>query len=160
VKESIFAASSRPTVKRLRSQVETMQPQPISPMAVTEVTSVNCTDKLRAVVTVSENFALRYLTFLAPADPARPIPACLPKFCTGPGRDAARGLRDGEQTRDFTFVENACSQPSCCEAPNASGKVFNVGTRAHLSDKVSQGARKITGKTSKPSTTRRATRYP
>ena len=36
---------------------------------------------------------------------------------------------DGEQTRDFTFVDNAVeANLLACEAPAASGKVFNIGT--------------------------------
>jgi UDP-glucose 4-epimerase len=36
---------------------------------------------------------------------------------------------DGEQSRDFTFVENAVqANLLACEAPNVSGRTFNVGT--------------------------------
>jgi len=56
---------------------------------------------------------------------------------------------DGEQTRDFTFVENAVqANLLACEAPNASGKVFNVGTGGRTSlNKVLKALGKITGKT-------------
>jgi len=41
---------------------------------------------------------------------------------------------DGEQTRDFTYVENAVqANLLACEAPNASGKVFNVGVGERIS---------------------------
>jgi UDP-glucose 4-epimerase len=41
---------------------------------------------------------------------------------------------DGEQTRDFTFVENAVqANLLACEAPNVSGKVFNIGVGGRFS---------------------------
>ena len=40
---------------------------------------------------------------------------------------------DGEQSRDFTYVENVVeANLLACEAPNASGKLFNVGTGARF----------------------------
>jgi UDP-glucose 4-epimerase len=36
---------------------------------------------------------------------------------------------DGEQTRDFTYVDNAVqANVLACEAPSASGRTFNIGT--------------------------------
>jgi UDP-glucose 4-epimerase len=56
---------------------------------------------------------------------------------------------DGEQSRDFTFVENAVqANLLACEAPNVSGKTFNVGTGARFT--LNQTVRllaKISGKT-------------
>jgi len=41
---------------------------------------------------------------------------------------------DGEQTRDFTYVDNAVqANLLACEAPNVSGKVFNVGVGGRFS---------------------------
>jgi UDP-glucose 4-epimerase len=41
---------------------------------------------------------------------------------------------DGEQTRDFTYIENVVQATLlACEAPAASGKVINVGTAARIS---------------------------
>src|SRR5207249_10735978 len=41
---------------------------------------------------------------------------------------------DGEQTRDFTFVDNAVyANLLAWEAPNAAGKVFNVGCGVRIS---------------------------
>jgi UDP-N-acetylglucosamine 4-epimerase len=74
----------------------------------------------------------------------------LAKFCTA----FLEGTQpvvfgDGEQTRDFTFVENAVQANLLAfEAPNVSGKIFNVGTggRTSLND-VLRALGKITGKT-------------
>jgi len=56
---------------------------------------------------------------------------------------------DGEQTRDFTYVDNAVqANLLACEAPNASGKVFNVGVGGRVSlNEVLRELAKITGKT-------------
>jgi len=74
----------------------------------------------------------------------------LAKFCTAFLEDTQPVVfGDGEQTRDFTFVENAVqANLLACEAPSVSGKVFNVGTggRTSLND-VLRALGKITGKT-------------
>ena len=56
---------------------------------------------------------------------------------------------DGEQTRDFTYVENAVhANLLACEAANVSGKVFNVGVGGRVSlNEVLRALAKITGKT-------------
>jgi nucleoside-diphosphate-sugar epimerase len=56
---------------------------------------------------------------------------------------------DGEQTRDFTYVDNAVqANLLACEAPNVSGKVFNVGCALRTSlNEVLRVLRTITGKT-------------
>jgi nucleoside-diphosphate-sugar epimerase len=55
---------------------------------------------------------------------------------------------DGEQTRDFTYVDNAVeANLLACEAPNVSGKVFNVGCGARTSlNDVVRVLGKISGK--------------
>src|SRR5689334_23007017 len=55
---------------------------------------------------------------------------------------------DGEQTRDFTYVENAVlANLLACEAPNVSGKVFNVGVGGRVSlNEVLRELAKITGR--------------
>src|SRR4029077_7366731 len=59
----------------------------------------------------------------------------LAKFCTAFLEDAQPVIfGDGEQTRDFTYVENAVqANLLACEAPNISGKVFNVGVGGRFS---------------------------
>src|SRR6266481_5548559 len=56
---------------------------------------------------------------------------------------------DGEQTRDFTYVENAVqANLLACEAPSVSGKVFNVGVGGRVSlNEVVRVLGKISGKT-------------
>ena len=55
---------------------------------------------------------------------------------------------DGEQTRDFTYIENVVDETlRACDAPRASGMVFNGGTGARITlNEVLKLLGKITGK--------------
>jgi UDP-glucose 4-epimerase len=55
---------------------------------------------------------------------------------------------DGEQSRDFTYVENIVDETlRACAAPGASGLVFNGGTGARISlNQVLKLLERITGK--------------
>jgi nucleoside-diphosphate-sugar epimerase len=74
----------------------------------------------------------------------------LAKFCTAFLEDKQPVVfGDGEQTRDFTFVDNAVhANLVACEAPNVAGKVFNVGCGDRISlNQVLATLRKISDKT-------------
>jgi len=97
-----------------------------------------------------ENVSLRYFNIFGPRqDPSSPYSGVLAKFCTAFLEDTPPLVfGDGEQTRDFTYVENAVqANLLACEAPNASGKVFNVGVGERISlNEVLRELGKITGK--------------
>jgi UDP-glucose 4-epimerase len=59
----------------------------------------------------------------------------LAKFCTAFLEETQPVIfGEGEQTRDFTYVDNAVqANLLACEAPNVSGKVFNVGVGGRFS---------------------------
>jgi nucleoside-diphosphate-sugar epimerase len=151
VKRVIFAASSSaygetPTLPKR----EAMQPQPISPYGVTKyVGELYCQTFGRCYGL--ENVALRYFNIFGPRqDPGSPYSGVLAKFCTAFLEDVQPLVfGDGEQTRDFTYVDNAVqANLLACEAPNASGKVFNVGVGGRVSlNEVLRELAKITGKT-------------
>lgn len=139
VKRVVFAASSSaygetPTLPK----VETMQPQPISPYGVTKYVGELYGQTFGRCYGL-EHVSLRYFNIFGPRqDPSSPYSGVLAKFCTA-FLESTEPLvfGDGEQTRDFTFVENAVQANLLAfEAPNASGKVFNVGTggRTSLND--------------------------
>ena len=150
VKRVVFAASSSaygetPTLPK----VETMQPQPISPYGVTKYVGelyAQAFLKCYGLETVS----LRYFNIFGPRqDPSSPYSGVLAKFCTAFLEDTPPVVfGDGEQTRDFTFVDNAVyANLLACEAPNAAGKVFNVGCGVRISlNQVLAALREITGK--------------
>jgi len=151
VKRVVFAASSSaygetPTLPK----TEAMQPQPISPYGVTKyVGELYCQTFGRCYGL--ENVALRYFNIFGPRqDPGSPYSGVLSKFCTAFLEDVPPLVfGDGEQTRDFTYVDNAVqANLLACEAPNASGKVFNVGVGGRVSlNEVLRELARITGKT-------------
>src|SRR5712672_4075558 len=136
VKRVVLAASSSaygetPTLPK----VETMQPQPISPYGITKYVGELYAQVFGKVYGL-QNVCLRYFNVFGPRqDPGSPYSGVLAKFCTAfleKSEPVVYG--DGEQTRDFTYVENAVvANLLACEAPNVSGKVFNVGVGGRIS---------------------------
>lgn len=150
VKRVVFAASSSaygetPTLPK----VETMPPQPISPYGVSKYVGELYAYAFGKCYGL-ENVCLRYFNIFGPRqDPDSPYSGVLSRFATAfleGERPTVFG--DGEQTRDFTFVENAVqANLLACEASGASGKVFNVGTGGRVSlNQTLQLLRKISGK--------------
>ena len=150
VKRLVFAASSSaygetPTLPK----IETMQPHPISPYGVTKYVGELYGQAFGRCYGL-ENVALRYFNiFGSRQDPGSLYSGVLAKFCTAfleNTQPVVFGV--GEQTRDFTFVENAVqANLLACEAPKVSGKVFNVGTGGRTSlNAVLRALEKITGK--------------
>jgi nucleoside-diphosphate-sugar epimerase len=136
VKRIVFAASSSaygetPTLPK----VETMEPQPISPYGVTKYVGELYAQTFGRCYGL-ENVCLRYFNIFGPRqDPSSPYSGVLAKFCTAFLEDTQPVIfGDGEQTRDFTYVENAVqANLLACEAPSASGKVFNIGVGGRFS---------------------------
>jgi nucleoside-diphosphate-sugar epimerase len=136
VKRIVFAASSSaygetPTLPK----VENMEPQPISPYGVTKYVGELYAQTFGRCYGL-ENVCLRYFNIFGPRqDPSSPYSGVLAKFCTA----FLEGTQpvifgDGEQTRDFTYVDNAVqANLLACEAPSASGKVFNIGVGGRFS---------------------------
>ncbi|MGB6200929.1 MAG: SDR family oxidoreductase [Candidatus Acidiferrales bacterium] len=109
---------------------ESMSPAPISPHGVSKWTS----ELYGQVFTRTyglETVSLRYFNVFGPRqDPASPYSGVLSLFCTAL-RDGMPAIvyGDGEQTRDFTYIENVVQATMlACESPHAPGLVFNVGT--------------------------------
>ena len=135
VKRVVFAASSSaygetPTLPK----VETMQPEPISPYGVAKYAGELYAQMFGRVYGL-ENVSLRYFNIFGPRqDPDSPYSGVLAKFCTAfLEKTQPLVFGDGEQSRDFTFVDNAvAANLLACEAPSASGKVFNIGTGARV----------------------------
>jgi UDP-glucose 4-epimerase len=150
VKRVVFAASSSaygetPTLPK----VETMQPEPISPYGVTKFVGELYAQTFGRCYGI-ENVSLRYFNIFGPRqDPSSPYSGVLAKFCTAYLEESQPVIfGDGEQTRDFTYVENAVqANLLACEAPNVSGKVFNIGTGIRFSlNQTVELLSKISGK--------------
>jgi nucleoside-diphosphate-sugar epimerase len=150
VKRVVFAASSSAYGETSTlPKVETMQPEPISPYGVTKYVGELYAQTFGRAYGL-ENVSLRYFNIFGPRqDPGSPYSGVLAKFCTAFLEETQPVIfGDGEQTRDFTYVENAVqANLLACEAPNVSGKVFNVGTGGRFSlNQTVELLRKISGK--------------
>jgi UDP-glucose 4-epimerase len=136
VKRMVLAASSSaygetPTLPK----VETMQPQPISPYGISKYVGELYAQVFGKVYGL-QNVSLRYFNVFGPRqDPASPYSGVLAKFCTAfLEKTDPVVFGDGEQTRDFTYIDNVVqANLLACEAPAASGKVINIGTGARIS---------------------------
>ncbi|HET6929374.1 MAG TPA: SDR family oxidoreductase [Candidatus Acidoferrum sp.] len=150
VKRVVFAASSSaygdtPTLPKS----EDMQPVPISPYGVSKYVGELYAQTFGRCYGL-ENVCLRYFNIFGPRqDPDSPYSGVLSRFSTA-FLDSASPVvfGDGEQTRDFTYVENAVqANILACEAPSASGRTFNVGTGSAVSlNQVLQLLEKTSGK--------------
>jgi nucleoside-diphosphate-sugar epimerase len=149
VKRIVFAASSSaygetPSLPK----VETMVPAPISPYGVTKFVGELYLQTFGRCYGL-ENVSLRYFNVFGPRqDPGSPYSGVLAKFCTAFLEETRPVIfGDGEQTRDFTYVENAVQANLLAfEAAQVSGKVFNVGVGGRVSlNQVVEALAKISG---------------
>jgi len=111
-------------------RVETQAPDPISPYAVAKLAAERfCTSFSR--VYGMEIVSLRYFNVFGPRqDPTSQYAAVVPRFI----RAIADGepvtiYGDGDQSRDFTFVDNVvAANLLAADAPNVGGEILNVAT--------------------------------
>jgi UDP-glucose 4-epimerase len=141
VKRVVYAASSSaygdtPTLPKH----ERMSPDPISPYAVAKLASEYYLTSFYRCYGI-ETVSLRYFNIFGPRqDPSSPYSGVLAKFITMMLRGEQPTIfGDGEQSRDFTYIDNAVqANLLACKAPAAqvAGKVFNVATgrRATLNE--------------------------
>jgi UDP-glucose 4-epimerase len=131
VKRVVFSASSsaygdHPALPRVESQ----EPRPLSPYALTKLTGeYYC--KIFTRVYGLETVSLRYFNIFGPhQSPDSPYSGVLSLFISAYMNGQIPTIfGDGEQSRDFTYVENAVDATlRACTAPEASGRVINVGT--------------------------------
>jgi UDP-glucose 4-epimerase len=115
-------------------RVETQAPDPISPYAVAKLAAERfCTSFSR--VYGMEIVSLRYFNVFGPRqDPTSQYAAVVPRFI----RAIADGepvtiYGDGEQSRDFTFVDNVvAANLLAADAPGIGGEILNVATGASV----------------------------
>lgn len=133
VKRVVYAASSSaygdtPTLPKH----EEMPPNPISPYAVSKLAGELYLQSFWRVYGL-ETVCLRYFNIFGPRqDPNSPYSGVLARFITYMLRGQQPTIfGDGEQSRDFTYVDNAvAANLLACTAPAAQavGRVFNVAT--------------------------------
>jgi len=157
VKRVVFASSSSvygdtPTLPKR----EDMPCAPISPYAISKYAGELYAQSFARLLSL-ETVSLRYFNVFGPRQhPTSQYAAVIPKFI----RAMLHGEQpvifgDGQQSRDFTFVDNVVSANLlACQAPaeNVSGHVFNVaaGKRFSLSELYSL-LQELTGYSGSPS---------
>src|SRR5437588_8830052 len=114
-----------------------MVPNPISPYAVQKLTGELYLSSFYRVYGL-ETVSLRYFNIFGPRqDPTSQYSGVLAKFITQMlAGNTCTIYGDGEQSRDFTYVENAVNANLlACSAPaeRVSGKIFNVATGTRFS---------------------------
>jgi len=127
VKKVIYASSSSvygdtPTLPKL----ETMIPHPLSPYAITKLTGEYYCQVFTDVFHIP-TVALRYFNVYGPRqDPLSEYAAVIPKFITRVMDNQSPIIYgDGEQTRDFTYVDDVIQANILAAESNATG-VFNA----------------------------------
>jgi nucleoside-diphosphate-sugar epimerase len=131
VKRVVYAASSSAYGETpVLPKTETMEPKPISPYGVSKFVGELYAQTFGRCYGL-ENVSVRYFNIFGPRqDPDSPYSGVLSRFATAFLDDSQPTIYgDGNQTRDFTYVDNAVqANLLACEAVGAVGDVFNVGT--------------------------------
>jgi nucleoside-diphosphate-sugar epimerase len=132
-KRVVYAASSSaygdtPTLPKR----EGMKPDPISPYAVAKLASEHYMVSFFRCYGL-ETVCLRYFNIFGPRqDPSSPYSGVLAMFITQMLKGEQPTIfGDGEQSRDFTYIDNAVNANllACkADASKAAGEVFNVAT--------------------------------
>lgn len=141
VKQLVYASSSsvygdEPTLPKLESRIGNA----LSPYAVTKRTNELYGDVFGKAYGL-KNIGFRYFNIFGPRqDPDGPYAAVIPLFVKGILKRTPVYINgDGEQTRDFTFVDNAVQinvKGMLTENPDAVNEVYNVaiGERFSVND--------------------------
>jgi len=156
VKRVVYAASSSaygdtPTLPKR----EEMRPDPISPYAVAKLASENYMISFYRCYGL-ETVCLRYFNIFGPRqDPSSPYSGVLAKFTTQMLRGEQPTINgDGEQSRDFTYIDNAVeANLLACTAPaqKVGGQMFNVATGRRVSlNETFKVLQKLTGYEGQP----------
>lgn len=130
VRRLIFAASAaaygnNPVMPR----VENLMPDPLSPYALHKLAGEHYCTLFHSLYGL-EAVPLRFFNIFGPRqNPQSPYSGVLSKFVAAYSRQQQPVIfGDGEQSRDFTYVENVVDAVlRACTAAGAPGKIINVG---------------------------------
>jgi nucleoside-diphosphate-sugar epimerase len=136
IKRVVYAASSSAYGDtEVLPKSENMSPSPLSPYALQKFVG-ECYSKLYKDLYGLETVSLRYFNVFGPGqDPHSEYSAVIPKFITRILANQPIIINgDGEQSRDFTFVDNVVdANLLALNAPDAPGQVCNIGCGARIS---------------------------
>jgi nucleoside-diphosphate-sugar epimerase len=154
IKRFVFASSSSaygdtPTLPK----VETMLPMPLSPYAVGKLVGEYYCSVFYKVYGL-ETISLRYFNVFGPhQDPTSQYAAAIPAFVTAILKDKPPIVfDDGEQSRDFTFVDNVVdANLLAARAEHTTGDVLNIACgKAVTVNETIEAINTIVGKNIKP----------
>lgn len=137
VKRFVFASSSSIYGdSETLPKEESMIPNPKSPYAVSKLTGEYYCRVFHKIYGL-QTIALRYFNVFGPKqDPSSQYSAVIPKFITSiKNGKPIIVYGDGEQTRDFTFIDNVISANilASTASDNACGMAFNVACNQRIS---------------------------
>lgn len=137
VRRLVFAASSSaygdtPTLPK----VETMPTRPRSPYAISKLTGEHLLEVFSSLYGI-ETLSLRYFNVFGPKqDPNSQYAAVIPNFITAAlTKQRPKVHGDGEQTRDFCFIENTVEANllAASTSNKLSGQVVNIACGDRIS---------------------------
>lgn len=154
VKRFVSAASSSaygesPTLPK----IESMPTSPLSPYAVQKLTGEQYC-RVFALCYGLETISLRYFNVFGPRqDPKSQYAAAIPAFVTAILADRPPTIYgDGEQTRDFTYIENVINANLlAAEAPMTRGEIVNIACGEHITiNEIISRINEVAGKNVRP----------
>jgi len=154
IKRFVYAASSSAYGDtEVLPKIESMAVSPLSPYAVGKLVGEFYCSVFSRVFGV-ETIALRYFNVFGPyQNPKSQYAAAIPAFVTSILNDKSPVVYgDGEQTRDFTYIENVVTANLlAARAKKTSGEVVNIacGERVSVNEIIGM-INSITGKDVKP----------
>jgi nucleoside-diphosphate-sugar epimerase len=154
IKRLVYAASSSAYGDQPQSpKVETMLPMPMSPYAVNKLAGEHYCASFTTVYGL-ETVALRYFNVFGPRqDPTSFYSAVIPKFITAfMNNEAPVIYGDGEQSRDFTYIDNiVTANLLACKEDGLGGKMFNIACGESFTlNQLCQDLQDIMGKIIEP----------
>ena len=137
IRRVVFSSSSSVYGPRRKLPVgEDLPPDPISPYGVAKLAAERYCVSFSRVYESFESVVVRYFNVFGPRQsPLSQYAAVIPLFVTAISTgEPITIFGDGEQRRDFTYVTNVVDGTiKAAEAPDASGKIFNVAASAPVS---------------------------
>ena len=154
VRRFVYAASSSaygdtPTLPK----VESMRETPLSPYAIQKLAGEHYCSVFAQCFGL-QTISIRYFNVFGPRqDPASQYAAAIPAFVTKIlAGESPMIYGDGEQTRDFTYIENVIhANLLAANAPRTNGEVCNVACGEHVTvNQVIAEINKLLGTNVKP----------
>jgi UDP-glucose 4-epimerase len=151
VRRVVYASSSSVYGSKTELPVvETLQADPISPYGVAKLAAERYCVSFSRVYESFETVVLRYFNVFGPRQsPFSEYAAMVPLFITAiAAGEPVTIFGDGEQSRDFTYVENVVDATMrAAHADGASGRIFNVAAGSPASvNAVAETIGRIVGK--------------